>query len=149
MKSACYTAVVTDVYRQALDAIAARSEGFTPPAEWREELEKVSHRPYSTGFLFPDAGAQIHPASSSYIRSHDFIGIVSDTAGLCVQVRNRFFAGETLELVSPGLRRTAFTVERISMLYGESRKVAQPNELVRINLPPHAGPGDLLRRARA
>ena len=149
MKSACYAAVVTDVYRQALDAIAAQPEGFTPPAEWREELEKVSHRPYSTGFLFPDAGAQIHPASSSYIRSHDFIGVVNDTVGLCVQVRNRFFAGETLELVSPGLKRTAFTVENISTLYGERRTVAQPNELVRINLPPHGRAGDLLRRARS
>ena len=56
MKSAYYTAVVTNAYRHALDA-ALRGEKLDPV--WVEETEKFSHRPYSTGFYFGDPGQHV------------------------------------------------------------------------------------------
>ncbi|MBN1142196.1 MAG: U32 family peptidase [Deltaproteobacteria bacterium] len=150
MKSRYYAAVVTDVYRTALDSLPEPGGEYRCDPRWREELETVSHRPYGTGFLFPERGEQIHPATSSYIRSHDFIGVLVAGFGRSplVQVRNRFFPGETLELVAPGMRRTVFSCAAIRTSDGELLSVAQPNAVVAIDLPAAGKPGDLLRRKK-
>lgn len=149
MKSRYYVAVVTDVYRNALDHLQDARDQH-PRCAWRHELETVSHRPYGTGFLFPEAGGQIHPSFSSYIRSHDFVGVLVKNSGgsPLVQVRNRFFPGEKLELVAPGLERLPFTPVEIRTAEGDSLVVAQPNAVVAIDLPVQGKPGDLLRRKK-
>jgi putative protease len=146
MKSRYYVAVVTDVYRNALDSFGQAPE----PSRWRQELETVSHRPYGTGFLFPGHGGQVHPPFSSYIRSYDFVGVLKENPGgpPLVQVRNRFFAGETLELVAPGLVRSPFVCPEITTPEGLPLAAAQPNALVTIDLPASGRPGDLLRRRK-
>jgi len=52
MKSLHYVATVVKVYREAMDAYEADPEHFTAKEEWVEELEKISHRPYTTGFYY-------------------------------------------------------------------------------------------------
>jgi len=150
MKSRYYVAVVTDVYRQALDSLRVADRGREADLLWCRELETVSHRPYGTGFLMPRAGEQIHSPSSSYIRCYDFIGVLVEDLGgsLLVQVRNRFFANEVLELVAPGMERKAFSPERIRTAEGELLSVAQPNAVVVLDLPSSAKAGDLLRRRK-
>ncbi|NLC71006.1 MAG: U32 family peptidase [Desulfuromonadaceae bacterium] len=150
MKSRYYVAVVTDVYRNALDHLGAGRQEDRNSSRRRAELETVSHRPYGSGFLFPEAGGQIHPPFSSYIRSYDFVGVlVENPAGFpLVQVRNRFFPGEILELVAPGMERISFSPAKIRTAAGDFLPVAQPNAVVAIDLPAQGKPGDLLRRKK-
>jgi U32 family peptidase len=151
MKSRYYLAVVTSVYRNALDTYFANPQDYRPDPLWKKELEKVSHRPFGTGFLFSPENQQIQPQNSNYIRTHDFIGVVGQPTHNqnLVQVRNRFFPGETLETISPRMQRTAFQVSEIRTPNGKLLEVAQPNDLVQMKLPPQVRTGDLLRREKA
>ena len=104
MKSAHYAASVVSVYRRAIDACWADPEHYTVKPEWLEELEKVSHRPYTTGFALgkPDASAQEYN-SSAYLQTHDFTGLAKSwqNGRLTVEQRNHMKAGETLEVFCP------------------------------------------------
>ncbi|MBR4909569.1 MAG: U32 family peptidase [Acidaminococcaceae bacterium] len=104
MKSAHYAASVVSVYRRAIDACWADLEHYTVKQEWLEELEKVSHRPYTTGFALgkPDASAQEYN-SSAYLQTHDFTGLAKSwqNGRLTVEQRNHMKAGETLEVFCP------------------------------------------------
>lgn len=111
MKSAYYTAVVTNAYRQALDA-AIRGEALDPL--WVEETEKVSHRPYSTGFYFGEPGE--YYADATYFTQTDVAAVVErcDAEGNAVLTqRNKFSRGDELELLLPGGKPVKFLAERI------------------------------------
>ena len=115
MKSVHYVATVTRVYRQAIDAYQADPENYTVDPAWHEELHKISHRPYTTGFFDgnPGAAGQVFD-SSAQVASHEFVGVVrayDEAAGRAVvEMRNRFAAGETLEVVGPHTPSRRFTV---------------------------------------
>ncbi len=151
MKSRYYVAAVTRIYRAAIDAYLADPDGYRFDPLWREELEKVSHRPYDSGFLFPTENGQVHQDDSRYRRSYDFVGVVLETTASgqsLVQGRNRFFPGESLELIGPGMRQARFKVDELTGEDGLVRPVMQPNARAKIFLPAGARPGDLLRRQR-
>ena len=149
MKSRYYLAVVTRVYRAALDRYLENPDAWRCDPLWLEELDKVSHRPYDQGFLFGRQDARIHSADSHYQRNYDFVGQVvavdSDGRGL-VEGKNRFFPGEQLELLGPGMRQAEFEVGPVCNETGEKLDVVQPNARVLFNLPGGAEAGDLLRR---
>ena len=98
-KSAYYAAVVTGAYRHAIDDVAAGKE--IDPI-WRDEVEKVSHRIYSTGFYYGEPGQ--YTEHSRYIRQWQVCAIVEECnekgLALC-SLRNKFTAQDTLELVGP------------------------------------------------
>ena len=96
-KSAYYVAAVTNAYRAAMDA-----EGGEPPPWALEEVGKVSHRAYDTGFYFGRPGQ--YPQQGGYIRRWEVAAVAEawQEGLLTVTQRNRFFAGETLELMLPG-----------------------------------------------
>lgn len=147
MKSVYYVAAVTRVYRAALDRYLADPVDYAFDLRWREELDKVSHRPYGTGFLLGQEDAQVHAADSAYVRACDFVGVVREEQGaLVVQGRNRFLPGETLEIIGPAMRTAAFCVGEIRSLEGDPLPAGQPNRLVRLTLPEGTQAGDLLRR---
>lgn len=147
MKSVYYVAAVTRVYRAALDRCLADSASFQLDPQWRDELDKVSHRPYGTGFLLGQEDAGVHAADSAYMRACDFVGVVREQeGGLVVQGRNRFLPGDVLELIGPQMRTSEFCVGEICSLDGARLAAGQPNRLVRLNLPTGAQAGDLLRR---
>ena len=104
MKSAHYAASVVSVYRRAIDACWQDPEHYTVKQEWLDELEKVSHRPYTTGFALgkPDEKAQEYN-SSAYLQTHDFTGLAKSwqNGRLTVEQRNHMKAGETLEVFCP------------------------------------------------
>lgn len=104
MKSVHYVASVASVYRRAIDACWADPLHYTVQQEWLDELEKVSHRPYTTGFALgkPDETAQNY-VTSSYIQTHEFTGLVRgwQNGRLIVEQRNSMKAGETLEVFCP------------------------------------------------
>lgn len=152
MKSLYYVAAVTRVYRAALDRYRNDPAGYRFDPAWLEELEKISHRPYGCGFLFGGNDPLVHRTDSRYRRSHDFVAVVRevrrDGFGL-VEGRNRFFPGEPLELVGPGMRQAAFRPEEIYTEEGLALTVVHPNGRALLPLPRGARPGDLLRRKKA
>ena len=106
MKSLHYVATVIKTYREAMDAYEADPEHFSVRAEWLEELEKISHRPYTTGFYFgrPDENDQVY-AKSSNVQTHDFIGLVKsydeESGRACIEQRNFFKVGQDVEFLMP------------------------------------------------
>ncbi|MEA3544894.1 MAG: U32 family peptidase [Thermodesulfobacteriota bacterium] len=148
MKSLYYVATVARIYRDAIDRLRVDPTDVDP--HWREELEKVSHRPYDTGFLLGHDDAKVHAADTHYIRTHDFVGFVrQDEGGLWVEGRNRFLLGDEVELIGPQMRQQKFLVDAIQSLSGESLPAGQPNSQLRLQLPAWAEAGDLLRLERA
>ncbi len=106
MKSVHYVATVVSVYRKAIDAAWADMDNYTVPEEWITELNKVSHRQYTTGFAIqkPDRNSQVY-TSSKYEQTHDFVGIVlgydAEAKRVYFEQRNNVKAGEPLELLMP------------------------------------------------
>ena len=144
-KSAYYAAVVTGAYRHAIDAAL---DGRPLDPVWRDEVEKVSHRPYSTGFYFGEPGQ--HTSHSRYVRDWQIMAVVTscapDGTALC-ELRNKLSAGDELELVGPGLKPVPVTVEGLTDGDGlpipEARKPQMP---FYFRLPIQAPPLSLLRR---
>ena len=101
-KSAYYAAIVTGAYRHVLDDVW---EGHAPDKIWRDEVEHVSHRHYSTGFYYGYPGQ--FTENSRYLREWQICAVVEtcDAGGNAVlSLRNKFAAGDTVEVVGPDLR---------------------------------------------
>ena len=82
VKSDFYVATVVKAYRQAIDAYFADPEGYQTDPAWLEEVKKVSHRDYTTGFFFGRPGAEEQNyENSSYIRNYDIVGVVLEYDG--------------------------------------------------------------------
>ena len=106
-KSAYYTAVVTGAYRQAIDLYRQDPESFVLPGWLAEEVEKVSHREYSTGFYFGPIQNGQCLENGGYLRQWEVIAVVQgykDGRVQCVQ-RGRCFPGDMVEVVSPEIGR--------------------------------------------
>lgn len=101
-KSAYYVATVTNAYRAALDA-ALRGETMPPWA--KDEVLQVSHREYCTGFFYGKDGAKQRFSSGGYVQNSEVVAVVErfENGRLYLTQRNRFFAGDTLEVVQKGL----------------------------------------------
>ena len=116
-KSAYYAAVVTGAYRHAIDDVAAGRE--IDPV-WRDEVEHVSHRYYSTGFYYGYPGQ--YTEHSRYIRQWQVCAIVEecDENGLALcSLRNKFAVGDELEAVGPDMRPFGFTVSEMKTIDNE------------------------------
>ncbi len=122
-KSAYYVATITNAYRIAADCCAAQ----TPLPGWvREEVYKVSHRRYCTGFFFGHPNASQYYGTSGYISSCEVVGIVERCEGgrLYGTQRNRFFAGDMVEILSPGTPPVTVRVDALCNADGESIETA-------------------------
>lgn len=104
MKSAHYAASVVSVYRRAIDACWNNPDHYEIRPEWTDELEKVSHRPYTTAFAVqqPDGSAQEY-GTSQYLQTEEFTGLVRgwQDGRLTVEQRNKMSQGERLEVFRP------------------------------------------------
>lgn len=111
MKSAYYAAAVTNAYRHAIDYAV---KGETLPQVWIDELNKVSHRPYCTGFYYGDPGQ--HYAEASYFSDAYVCAVVEacdDEGNALLTQRNRFCVGDTVELLTNEGEPVAFTVTEL------------------------------------
>jgi len=116
-KSAYYAAIVTGAYRHAIDDVAA---GRPVDPVWRDEVEHVSHRYYSTGFYYGYPGQ--YTEHSRYIRQWQVCAVVEscDENGLALcSLRNKFSHGDTLEAVGPDMRPFPVTIPMMQTLEGE------------------------------
>lgn len=148
MKSAYYTAAVTNAYRMAMDAYAA---GKPYSDEWMTELSSVSHRPYHTGFYFdrPEQYANI-TEDTGYIREKAYLAMVlsyNDADGCAWMVqKNKFSVGDRVELLTPGRTGRAFTVSRLeNETHEEIDAVPHPQMKFYMPVPFPVQPGDILR----
>ncbi|MBE6806437.1 MAG: U32 family peptidase [Ruminococcaceae bacterium] len=147
-KTFYYTAVTANAYRHAVDGYVA--SGFSPdyvPEEWiLEEMNKISHRPYGTGFYF-GMPAQ-HLKQGGYIRAYEVAAVVDgwENGLLSTTQRNRFFPGTPLDVLEPGERPFTFTPEH---LYNEQMEEIQSanHAVMRVFIPFERPlkPGTLLR----
>ena len=144
-KSAYYAAIVTGAYRRAIDAAAA-GEPLDPV--WRDEVEHISHRHYSTGFFYGQPGQFTDDAR--YVRDWQIVAKVKscDGAGNAVlTLNNKFSLGEELELVGPDVRPQALTVDALWDGEGQPlEEVRRPQMVFRMRLPRPVPPLSLLRR---
>ena len=178
-KSEYYAAGVVNTYRKLIDQIFPfETKGWTPKADgvfdYKKELEKISHRPYTTGFLFDEASQNYE--TSAPIATHEFVAIViSNTPSLAqrvppryntlefcnvvtrlysegtypVEQRNAFSVGDTLEILSPNPEtfNKTFTVTGITNSQSEQITRAKlVQEVLKIECPFELREGDILRR---
>ncbi|HYH02979.1 MAG TPA: U32 family peptidase [Bacillota bacterium] len=105
MKSAYYVALVTRTYRQAIDAYLRDPGNYRCQPEWLAELEKTSHRGYTTGFYFSSEMIRETTPERKYTKTHDLVGTVLEyhpaTQQMLVGVRNRLAVGDEVDLLLP------------------------------------------------
>ncbi|ANR71169.1 peptidase U32 [Selenomonas sp. oral taxon 126] len=151
MKSVHYVASVVKAYRMALDAACAGTP-YEVRAEWTEELGKVSHRAYTTGFFFGKTTEedQIY-GSSSYEQTSDFVGLVHSydaESGLAtVEQRNNMKLGQEIEIFQP--RGASFRQELREMWDADGQPITaapHPQQIVRIRMAQAVEPSSILRR---
>lgn len=151
MKSAYYVASVVHAYRRAIDAYAGDPGGYVFDEALAEELIKSATRGFTTGFYFgnPQEAAQ-DTVRDVDLRKYIFVGRILDSAEngtVEVEQRNKFSAGETLEVLSPHMESCSFRVEGICDMEGNAQDSApHPQQHIRINCPYPLRKGDLLRR---
>ncbi len=145
-KSAYYAAIVTGAYRHVIDDVAA---GRPVDPVWREEVEKVSHRVYSTGFYYGEPGQYVE--NSRYIRQWQVCAIVEscDENGLALcSLRNKFAAGDELEAVGPDRKPFRVTAGNMTDIAGVSLDSPKtPQMQFYLPLPHQVPPYTILRRA--
>jgi putative protease len=152
MKSVHYVATVVKVYREAIDSFMAAPQHFKVRPEWAEELEKVSHREYTTGFYLHKTTAddQIY-GSSSYMQTHDFVGLVrsfDEATGIAVvEQRNNMKVGQEIEIAQPGEKNFG---QRITAMWDEGGQeidtAPHPQQLVTMPMAKPVRPFAMLRR---
>jgi len=152
MKGIYYAASVIRIYRAALDSYWEDPAGYTLKPEWLEELSKVSHRGYTTGFLLGKPRDLDHEYWSDYVRTFEFVALVEgETASgaTLLGVRNRIQLGDRLELIGQGSSFSSFTLTHMEDQNGVPLKVAHPNSKVVLTGLEGAGRYDLIRREKA
>ena len=147
-KSGYYAAIVTGAYRHVLDDVAA---GRPVDPAWRDEVEHVSHRPYSTGFYFGQPGQ--YTANGRYIRDWQICAVVESCTpeGLAtLSLRNKFSAGDTVEVVGPDSKPFSMVVPPMEDLEGNALlEPKTPQSRFTMRLPRPVPPLSFVRHAVA
>ena len=149
MKSPFYVATVTNAYRRRIDGILA-GQDMQAQKELREilqrELRAASHRPYCSGFYFGQM--KRHKSDDGvYLQDTTFVGVVRGVMGgrIAVEIRNRIFEGETIEVLSPDSLDLRFAARNICDDNGPVQAASRPGELYTMDCDVKVAPGDLLR----
>lgn len=147
MKSPYYVATITNAYRRAIDDFKS-NKPFDKTL--LEEVQKTSHRRYTTGFYF-GAKDKEYILDSMPVQSHDFIAIVKEDAQngyVKIEQRNRFKVGDELEVLSPS---DCFNkIIKVTEMYDENNNLVEDASLVQqiLNLKTDLNlkTGDILRK---
>ena len=152
MKTALYVAAVARTYRRAIDDYLEDPEKYRKNLEWyKEEIGKCTTREFTTGFYFgkPTEDAQIY-RNSTYIRNYTYLGSVerTDETGRCLlEQKNKFSAGETIEVMKPDGRNLSVQVKGIWSEDGEPQESApHARQMIWVDLGCELRQYDILRR---
>lgn len=167
MKSAYYTAVVTNAYRMAIDSYMNDPENYEYNPLWLRELESVSHREYCTGYYLdkPMENAQLG-TQTGYIRDKAYFATAVEydegeaeklaASGVALETedgrlyrfiqRNKVQVGDSAEIISPGKLGVPLTVREIYLPNGEAVESApHPSMIFWARVPFEIHEGDIMR----
>lgn len=151
MKTALYVAVVARTYRQAVDDYFEDPDKYKERLPYyREEIAKCTYRQFTTGFFFgpTDHETQIYD-NNTYVRGYTYLGRVDEVTedGLAVfDQKNKFSAGDEIELMMPEGENITALVERMYNEYGEVDSCPHPGERIWIRLSEPVRAGVILRQ---
>ena len=113
-KSAYYVAVVTNAYKQALSDYYKMGENFKLEPWIKEEVYKISHRKYSTGFYFGGEPGQIYD-NGGYVKDYEVVAVCENYKDGMIEIsqRNKFLRGDELEVLMPSKKPFTFKVQKI------------------------------------
>ena len=150
-KSAYYTAVTTNAYRKAVDAYFEQGDPFTLEPWMKEELEKISHREYNTGFYFGGEPGQV-TGNGGYIRRYDNVAVCEksvDEHTSVISQRNKFWAGDTLDVLPPDGYPFLVKCQSLKNEAGDSVESApHPMEILTMQSDKAIPSGSVIRRKR-
>lgn len=150
MKGIHYLGTIVKAYREAIDAYCSAPEIYTFKPRWAEEISKVYHRDYSTGFYFDTPDDRSPNYENRHLgRIHCFVGKILEQLNahrFLVGVRNKILATDRIEVVpSQGPARESAILE-MTTPGGEPVQVAQPNTQMVVRLAHTALPNDIIRK---
>lgn len=154
MKSVFYVAAVVSAYRKAIDSYVSDPDGYVFNQEWMDELCKVSHREFTTGFYFhtPDNNDQNY-LTSQYTRDYSFLAMVKeydpDSRMAVLEQRNKMVLGDEIEIFGPN---TDFFVQKIEEMYDENDQpidaAPHPQQIVKMKMSHPVEPFFMLRKRK-
>ncbi len=135
-KSSYYVSVVTNAYRMAMDIYKQNPENFKLPQWVHDEVFKVSHRAYCTGFFFGHPKDCQYYENSGYIRDYDVVAVIEECRNgrIYAKQRNKFNKGDVLEVLSPGRKPEEITAEAIYNEYDEEVETAN-HAMMKLSMP--------------
>lgn len=149
MKSVYYTANTARVYRHALEH-ASQSDFASFIPFYREELDLVSHRPYTDDLFNEFGGAGFGPIPT--VKKALFLGFRTGTGAdgsPLIKALNPIYRNEQVEAIFPiegAVRDCAFTVRKILNPDGEPVDMARPNTVCSFVFDREMGEHAILRR---
>ncbi|MBQ8579041.1 MAG: U32 family peptidase [Clostridia bacterium] len=151
MKSAYYTAVVTNAYRMAMDAYLRNPGAYTYDPLWLRELESVSHRAYATGYYFDKSTGNAQTVTETgYLREKAYLAVVThydvETSTAYFIQRNKVVSGTDAELITPGMVGRTLPIHSMKNEVGEDIEAA-PHPFMKFSMPVPfpVREGDILR----
>ena len=155
MKTVYYLATVIRSYRMALDEYYKDPSAYKFDKKYLEEIQKVSHRDFTTGFYYGEAkaDAQVY-TTNSYIRGYDFTGLILDydeeTKIATVEQRNRMFLGDEIEVFGPNRDFFSQKIEYMTDDKGQPLDVApHPQQILKIKMDQDVAKDFIIRKAFA
>lgn len=148
-KSSYYVSVVANAYRCAVDEYMANPDDFHLSQWIHDEVYKVSHRRYSTGFFFgrPDQ----YYENGGYLREYDVVAMVDDCSDgyiHCTQ-KNKFYLGDEVEILSPKKEPVVMKIEEILDEEGNALENAcHPHMKLKLRSDLIFESGSVVRKAR-
>ena len=135
-KSAYYVSVVTNAYRKAMDIYKSDPDNFQLPQWIHDEVFKVSHRAYCTGFFFGHPNDCQYYENSGYIRDYDVVAVIEECRDgrIFAQQRNKFNKGDVLEILSPNGEPVEYKADQIFNDKGEEVETAN-HAMMRLSMP--------------
>jgi len=140
MKSIFYVATIVGAYRRAIDAYYNDPEGYVFNPEWLNELKKVSHREFTTGFYYnKPTNKDQNYQTSAYTRNYAFVGLVKsydeETGFAVVEQRNKMNLGDEIEVFGP---HTDYFKQRIEVMLDEENQPIEsaphPQQIIKIKM---------------
>ncbi len=150
MKGIYYGANAVKIYRNAIDSYLSGEYKYNP--KWLEELNTTSNRLFTSGFYIdkPDEKSQNYNTNSSYSQTYQLVAKViekKDNNTYVLQIRNRLFKGEELEVVNPNGAPVKFIMPELTDVETrEKTDVAHPNMIMEIQTDTYLEVFDMIRK---
>lgn len=149
MKGIHYVGTVVKIYREALDAYAADPRGYAVQEAWHQELAKINHRGYCTGFYLGDPEAVVpNYAPCRYDTPYRFVGKVvqGGSSWFLMEARNKVQLGDPIEALPRKGPLQSGTIQALYDREGDPLAIAQPGTLVRVHADMTVQTNDLIRK---